>query len=261
MNYDPYVLERIHNALCFIEDHIHAPCGVADMAEAAGYSLFHFARLFNHYLKISPYNYLIRRRLSMSVSTIKNSKLNLLEIALSYQFDSAEGFSRAFKRMFGINPSLFRSGTALDPNLFCPAFVKDDIKELCTAHYFNPQPIRLSGKTIFGRVYRTSNDSDIKKMILNNKDKYIIIDFLAGEKNWHIFLETEVSDTRNRGIVSLEIDGGEYANFSLSSDILPLFRKFVFPIWLTKIMGHTLPCRIILKKNQTLKAYLPFTQT
>ncbi len=52
--------------------------------------------------------------MSESARELVETRRKLVDIAFDYQFGSAESFSRAFKRMFGIGPSLFRRRGCLD---------------------------------------------------------------------------------------------------------------------------------------------------
>jgi len=53
----------------------------------------------------TPYNYLVRRRLSQAALEMLDRDCTILELALAYQFNHPETFSRAFKRMFEMAPS------------------------------------------------------------------------------------------------------------------------------------------------------------
>lgn len=111
----PDQLRGILKALETVESGLWQPLRAADLADAAGYSLFHFTRLFNHIVHHSPYDYLMRRRLSRAAHDLLNPNMTIMDIALAYQFSSHESFTRAFKRMFGAPPSQHRT-TPPDPH-------------------------------------------------------------------------------------------------------------------------------------------------
>ena len=101
-------LAPIVQALDYIELHLQRPVGVADMAEAVSYSLYHYCRRFNQATLHTPYDYLMRRRLAEAARDLLQTDRKVIEIALDYQFKSPEVFTRAFKRVHGIGPSQFR---------------------------------------------------------------------------------------------------------------------------------------------------------
>lgn len=98
-------LDVIHSAVRFIDAHLRSPVTVGDIADAVGYSLFHFSRTFNRIVQHTPYDYLMRRRVSESVSDLWDSERLIIDIAYDYQFTNPETFTRAFRRMFGVTPS------------------------------------------------------------------------------------------------------------------------------------------------------------
>ena len=112
-------LAAILNAIDFLEDHLCSPIKIADAAEAASYSLFHFCRVFSQVVRQTPYEYLMRRRLSQAALDLLKSPAKILDIALEYQFQSAAGFSRAFKRIFALQPNQIRQSN-FDPRRLMP---------------------------------------------------------------------------------------------------------------------------------------------
>lgn len=98
-------INAVHNTICFIENHLMNTIRVADMAEKASYSLYHFCRVFGKTTYHSPHDYLIRRRMTEAADEIIHTNRKIIDIALDYQFESHEGFTRAFGRVFTISPS------------------------------------------------------------------------------------------------------------------------------------------------------------
>jgi len=115
----------ILEATAFVEAHLCEPVTVEDMATAAGYSLFYFSRVFNESTGHSPYDYLIRRRLSEAAQDILDPSLPLSEVAYRYQFGSPDTFTRAFRRMLGLPPSEIRKRGSL-PRLWLRSIITDD---------------------------------------------------------------------------------------------------------------------------------------
>jgi AraC family transcriptional regulator len=111
-------LSAIYASIEFIEGHLKKDVTVADIALAAGYSLYHFIRIFNQVVRHTPYDYLIRRRLTEAAFDLVGTDSRIVEISLEYRFKNHETFSRAFKRMFDIQPSQWReNGSHYHPSL------------------------------------------------------------------------------------------------------------------------------------------------
>jgi AraC-like DNA-binding protein len=97
-------LEAVARAIAFTEDGLGEPLRVGAMAEAAHYSLYHFCRVFGRHTGLSPYTYLVRRRLTLAAEQVIDSGRRIVDIAVATGFESHEGFSRAFARLFSVTP-------------------------------------------------------------------------------------------------------------------------------------------------------------
>jgi AraC family transcriptional regulator len=108
MSSDAHAMTALVKALDFIEESLHEAIGISDVAEAASYSLYHFCRVFNRYVHHTPYDYLMRRRLSEAARDLKQTNKQIIDIAFDYQFNNHETFCRAFKRFTGMQPQQWR---------------------------------------------------------------------------------------------------------------------------------------------------------
>jgi AraC family transcriptional regulator len=136
-------LTAIGEALAFAERHLKQEIAVADMANAAGYSLYHFCRVFNGLVHHTPYDYLMRRRLSQAAQLLLETDWNIVDVAFEYQFNSHETYSRAFKRMFGVPPSRYRALyrdqiTALDRRVWMPRLTIEYLRHINEDDYLKP---------------------------------------------------------------------------------------------------------------------------
>lgn len=93
--------------LDYIDTHIEENLTVAQIASIAGYSAFHFNRIFAAHMDIPVMQYMRMRKLQHSAALLSDGQ-RVLDVALQYGFSSHEGFTRAFKRHFGIAPQNFR---------------------------------------------------------------------------------------------------------------------------------------------------------
>ena len=84
------------------------PLDGATMAENANYSRFYFQRLFRKQTGETPGDCRRRLLLERAGYQLRHSPLSVTEIAFDALYDSLEGFSRAFRRAYGISPSHYR---------------------------------------------------------------------------------------------------------------------------------------------------------
>jgi AraC family transcriptional regulator len=108
MSSDAHAMTALVKALDFIEDSLQEAIVISDAADAVSYSLYHFCRLFNRYVHHTPYDYLMRRRLTEAARELKQTDKQIIDIAFEYQFNNHETFCRAFKRFTGMQPQEWR---------------------------------------------------------------------------------------------------------------------------------------------------------
>lgn len=103
----------------YIQQHLAEPIGLRQLADAAGYSPYHSARMFKELTGKSPLRYLRDMRLSEAAFRLRDGNERVLDVALDYLFESHEGFTRAFTKAFGVAPARY-SRTAPPIQLFLP---------------------------------------------------------------------------------------------------------------------------------------------
>lgn len=96
----------IQKSLDYIEENLQTEITAAELAEMAGFSLFHFYRLFQQATGLPVMQYILRRRLLHGVYAMKQGS-SKIDAALTYGFDTYAGFYKAFCREFGSTPSEF----------------------------------------------------------------------------------------------------------------------------------------------------------
>ena len=96
----------IQQSLDYIEDNLQTEITAVELAEMAGFSLFHYYRLFQQATGLPVMQYILRRRLLHGVYTMKRGNRKI-DAALLYGFDTYAGFYKAFCREFGSTPSAF----------------------------------------------------------------------------------------------------------------------------------------------------------
>lgn len=98
----------MRKALDHIERHLHEDLTIEAVAAVTGFSISHFHSIFHRVTGCTPAEHIRRRRLSCAAIDLALSRRRVLDIALDYQFQSQEVFTRAFKQYFGVTPGLFR---------------------------------------------------------------------------------------------------------------------------------------------------------
>jgi AraC family transcriptional regulator len=109
---EPGRLPRLQSEalMVFIEDFLSRNIGLVDMAAVVGYSPDHFSRLFRQTFRVSPYRYLLGRRVERAKAMLRDAKLPIAEIALACGFSSQSHLNAVFKRLAGMTPARYRRG-------------------------------------------------------------------------------------------------------------------------------------------------------
>lgn len=102
-------LERMNKALDYIEDNLNGEIEYTKIAQTAYCSEYHFSRMFSSISGISLSEYIRRRRLTLAAFEIQKSDIRIIDVAIKYGYESADSFSRAFKKIHGIKPSEARN--------------------------------------------------------------------------------------------------------------------------------------------------------
>lgn len=109
-------LATIELMIRWIEENLDQPLDLDRIAARAGYSPFHFSRLFVQQTQRSVMAYVRARRLVRAAKRLlAEPDLRLVDLAAASGFDSQEAFTRAFRRLFGASPHRFRSGFDVSP--------------------------------------------------------------------------------------------------------------------------------------------------
>lgn len=96
-------------ALCeYINDHCTEDLSMDSVASIAGFSKFHFSRLFKKFAGNTFYSYVNERRVAHAVLLLLNSEKSIIDIATDSGFNSISSFNRIFKISKACTPTEFR---------------------------------------------------------------------------------------------------------------------------------------------------------
>lgn len=116
-------MQRIQQAIRYMEEHILENITYADAAKSVHMSGHSFHRTFRFITGITPAEYIRSRRLSLAGQELQETDISVLEVSLKYGYESPESFSKAFSRFHGTPPKLAkRKGACL--RLFNPFVIK-----------------------------------------------------------------------------------------------------------------------------------------
>lgn len=110
-------LERMNDAVDYIEHHLDQEIDYEVVAKIACCSANYFQRVFSLIVDVSLSEYIRRRRMTLAAFELQQSSVKIIDLAVKYGYDSPDSFTRAFKKIHGIVPS-----RVCDADVFIKAF-------------------------------------------------------------------------------------------------------------------------------------------
>ena len=99
---------RLRRAQEFINENLEEDLTLRQIAEAAGLSLFHFAREFRRSTGFTPQQYLTRQRVARAKQLLADGDLPLAEVVLRAGFKNQSHFTTLFRKFTALTPLAFR---------------------------------------------------------------------------------------------------------------------------------------------------------
>lgn len=215
MDYKTHIMRAINH----IEENLKNDIKLSDCARVAGYSDYHFIRVFREATGLTPADYIRKRRLTEIIKHLRQD-VPISEIAFEYGFNSKENFTRAFISEHHILPTEYKSAlnslklyeairfevpsfevlpdlTYLQP--FSVIAYKSD--EACPPYFWNKYNSRKWSKKLSGG--KVCEDYGVN---IRNRNENKLNYFIGIRKS------DALGDTSNT--VELQIPGGLYAVFT-----------------------------------------------
>ncbi|ELR71210.1 transcriptional regulator (AraC/XylS family) [Fulvivirga imtechensis AK7] len=228
--------QRVEKAVRFIEDNLTARLTLERIAEQASFSKYHFLRIFSTVTGETVGSYVRKRRITRSADVLISTNQPILSIALDYQFDSQEAYTRSFKAVYKTTPGQYRK-KGIDQIAFRQNELSEKrLNHLKTNISREAEVIDMQAKSLIGMSIETSlNNNRIPELwskfmsriheIKSNKQtgrygfqRYnadMEIGDLTEDMPFEDWATVEVRDFHNvpPGMKSHTLAGGKYARF------------------------------------------------
>ncbi|WP_313804322.1 AraC family transcriptional regulator [Cytobacillus sp.] len=104
MSYSPIIQKSIE----YIEKNLHEELSLENVAQFAGFSKYHYHRIFLKEVGVTASEYIRYRRIAKSANMLLYTDEKIIDIALYYRFETQESFTRSFKKFYHLPPRHYR---------------------------------------------------------------------------------------------------------------------------------------------------------
>lgn len=246
----------IGQAIVFIENHLYEPIAACDVAKEVSYSYHHFHRYFSAVMGETIGSYIRSRRLTQAAWELTHSKKKIIDIGHALYFETAESFTRAFKKRYGITPTAYRKN-GLDVLLGSRQSArKANDNTIITYAGLHPEIVSIPTVQLMGIRFQTTihgNESIAMWQLFNTQ----IPSSLSSNKRYGVFEAGACSsdlfhlDSRTTAFVGIEIPenysipkdmqvkhlyGGKYAKFTHKGRVDTLIQTYhyIWGVWFPK---------------------------
>lgn len=154
---DNLYLQRVNAVIDAIYSGLDGDLSLEALASVAGFSEYHFHRVFSAVVGETLNDFVARARVERAAALMLTSpQMSVLDAALICGYQSASGFSRAFKRRFGFSPRRWdrSSPLALEdskigqvPDAF-PQYTVDRLQEVANSDGFSVRLIDIPAQRL-----------------------------------------------------------------------------------------------------------------
>jgi len=229
--------KSINRVLDYIDEHLHESPDLETLAGIANISPYHFHRIFKAIIGENLGEYIQRLRLEYVAGQLRNSSHTLSTLAERTGYNSEQALSKAFKKHFGMPPSVYKATSEQwlkkDSPQPAPRLCKISDKHVVYIRIIDNYGAPESYSEAWRKLYMYTvlqgwYSSESESYGISFDDPAIT----AGEKCRFYACVSVKEEVKTTGIFgSRKIDGGLYAIFTLKgaySGLTELYKEIWF---------------------------------
>jgi len=144
---------KINKIAQYIYDNIEENLSLTSLALRFSVSKYHLNRLFFAQTGMNIGEFIQRRRMELAYELIRNHDLSVIDAALNVGYDSPTAFSRAFKKLFGIEPNKVKLKQA--PIFALASLIKKPNREVMVSEIMDLPEQQLQG--LYGKGFEAQS--------------------------------------------------------------------------------------------------------
>ncbi|MEO0526122.1 MAG: DNA-binding response regulator [Bacteroidota bacterium] len=106
----PYKLKKVIN---YIEEHVENKITLNQLSALSGWSKPHFIKSFKNYMNISPYQFILEKKMEKAKEMVAHTDLSIKDISAILGFASHSNFNKAFMKFYNTTAQNYRKATHL----------------------------------------------------------------------------------------------------------------------------------------------------
>jgi AraC-like DNA-binding protein/L-amino acid N-acyltransferase YncA len=185
---------------------IEAPLTLSDIANHAGYSVYHFSREFYKETGYTVMEFFRKEKIKASSAKLTESK-SIYDCALSYGFDTPAGYTNAFYNVTGCSPSEYKKHEMINKNSI--NYIRREIimeNSSLVIRLIEMKDINDMWENVFSR----NTPEEIKQRIQRDLDAY------ENKTGFHVVAEVDKKVIGTLGLGRYSI----YSKFANSGDFV-----------------------------------------
>lgn len=248
--------ERVEKAIRFVEENLKDRLTLERIAEQASFSKYHFLRIFSALTGETVGSYVRKRRITRSAEALINTRQSILSIALDYQFDSQEAYTRSFKTVYKTTPGQYRK-KGIDQLVFRQNELSAErLDHLRSNISLVPEIIEIQAKKLIGMSIETSvvnnsipelwteftgrmpeieTDKQTGRYGFQLYNPDLEIEQIATDESFESWATVEVENFRKipSGMKPYTLAGGKYARFIHSGGVrnFQMSLDYIYGTW------------------------------
>ena len=100
---------KLRKAIAFIQENLDRDLGLKSLASIVDMSPYHFARMFKQSTGLTPYQYLVRQRLTKAKELLRFTEMAIADIGYTVGYRNSSHFAKVFRRQVGVSPTSYRN--------------------------------------------------------------------------------------------------------------------------------------------------------
>ena len=254
MKFDNYKMGRLQALLNFLDKSVYKTIAAQEVEQVAFYSYRNFNRIFKLFLNKSIGQYHKEKKLAEGARQLVYYDKSASEVAFDLGYNDLQAFNKAFKKVYGISPALFKENMQgqFEMDFYKKIEEKKAVIEKMNFQQVDLKPFKAITLTHYGS-YKSAGILDVWERLIKFAEENNLLN--KGTKAFGEILDDDDIEkdencryvagltlpknitVKSSGLFEVKIiAGGKYAVFQYRGDrqLIESFYENIFAYWIAK---------------------------